>query len=43
MKIFFMALAYNLRKIPGISYKINHSKMKETFYKTSTRVTSVAK
>ena len=43
MRIFFMALACNLRKIPGKSSKINHSNMKETFYKTRTRVHSVAK
>ena len=38
-----MALAYNLRKIPGNSSKINHSNVKETFYKTRTRVPSVAR
>ena len=38
-----MALAYNLHKIPGKSSKITHSNMKETFYKTRTRVPSVAK
>jgi hypothetical protein len=39
-----MALAYNLRKIPGKSSKINYSNTKKTFYKTrTTRVPSVAK
>jgi hypothetical protein len=38
-----MALAYNLRKIPGKSSKINHNNMKETFYKTKTSVPSIAK
>jgi len=32
-----------LRKIPGKSSKVNHSNMKKTFYKTRTRVPSVAK
>jgi len=43
MRIFFLALACNLRKIPGKSSRISYSKMKETFYKTRTHVPSVAK